>query len=233
MKHFIIALVLIFLAIFLVGEVLATKPAYNKTICHHTPGNAVTLNFQNVQSYNGHLGTPHNDQTYDTDGSCPEVTPTPTIEVTPTPTINPCDIILSRVAINPCITPTPTVEVTPTPTEVPTPTEEPKQERVNTGNPQAPVCSDAKPGNVANIYVKTTGNPGELEVQWALPTGADKVHIEYGLQRHAEHALLNTPNDGNEVIRGLTSGQHYWFSVAGVNGCAVGDFSDWYDPLVP
>lgn len=64
-----------------------TAPAPYKVICHHTPGNDVTLSFQNQQSYEGHLGTPHNDQTYDTDGACPEPTPEvsaqPTVEPTP------------------------------------------------------------------------------------------------------------------------------------------------------
>lgn len=95
------------------------------------------------------------------------------------------------------------------------------------------VCGINDIGNVANIYVKTTGNAGELEVQWSLPENADKVHIIYGLEQKAEHALLNTPNDGNEVIRDLTSGRHYWFAVAGVRDCGVGNYSNWYDPIVP
>ena len=118
-----------------------------------------------------------------------------------------------------------------------TPTEEPR----GGGNPptfagsstEAPSCADRKPGNVANINVITTGNVGELEVQWSLPENANQAHIEYGLEMFAQHALLNTPNDGNEVIRDLVSGQHYWFRVLGVNGCATGDPSQWFDPLVP
>lgn len=95
------------------------------------------------------------------------------------------------------------------------------------------VCSVKDIGNVANINVKTTDNSGELEVQWSLPERADKVHIEYGLEQNAQHALLNTPNDGNEVIRDLVSGNHYWFRVAGVRDCGVGSYSNWFDPLVP
>lgn len=148
------------------------------------------------------------------------------------PQPNPCEPELFSIntvqEIDPC----------PTPTEEPTPTEQPSQP----GNPptfagsstEAPgVCGDTRPSRVANINVVTTNEKGELEVQWALPIGADKVHIEYGLKQSAEHALLSTPNDGNEVIRRLKSGEHYWFRVAGVNGCAVGDYSDWFDPLVP
>lgn len=95
------------------------------------------------------------------------------------------------------------------------------------------VCPISNIGDVANIYVKQTGNKEELEVQWSLPENADQVHIEYGLQQSAEHALLNTPNDGNEVIRNLKSGEHYWFRVAGVRECGVGNYSNWFDPIVP
>lgn len=141
------------------------------------------------------------------------------------------------------VSPTPTVEVTPTPTEqievtvTPTPTNQPKSEdKAPTfagSSTEAPgVCPDTRPSRVANINVVTTGNKGELEVQWALPN-SDRVHIEYGLEKYAQHALLNTANDGNEVIRDLTSGQHYWFRVSGVTGCAVGEPSEWFDPLVP
>lgn len=131
-------------------------------------------------------------------------------------------------------------EVTPTPTEepevTPTPTEEPKGTPptfVGSSTEAPGVCGDARPTRVANINVVSHGVKGELEVQWALPTGGDRVHIEYGLGQNAEHALLNTPNDGNEIIGGLNSGSHYWFRVAGVNGCAVGDYSGWFDPIAP
>lgn len=128
------------------------------------------------------------------------------------------------------------------PEEEPTPTpEEPKPEEPQ-GNPPtfagsstgAPgVCPINDIGTVANIFVKTTGEKGELEVQWSLPERADQVHIEYGLEQKATHALLNTPNDGSEVIRDLESGKHYWFRVAGVRGCGVGQASGWFDPIVP
>ena len=123
----------------------------------------------------------------------------------------------------------------------PTPTDEPKDEPKgdNAGDPDGPstptvpVCTDKVPGRVANINVVTTGNTGELEVQWSIPEAGNSAHIEYGLEQYAQHALLNTPNDGNEVIKNLVSGNHYWFRVAGVSGCSVGEWSTWYDPLVP
>ena len=142
--------------------------------------------------------------------------------------IDPCDVELKRsiVEVDPCEEP----EVTPTPEQPKEPSNPPVFAGSSTGTPQ---CGDSKPSNVANINVTVTGNKGELEVQWALPTGGDRVHIEYGLEQNAQHALLNTPNDGNEVIRDLVSGKHYWFRVMAVNGCAVGDPSIWFDPIVP
>lgn len=180
----------------------------------------VSTTFANNNHRHHHHGQP-------TPTPTEEVTPTPTPTEEPTLTPDPCDQleVKSDVVedVDPCVTPTPT--------------EEPGQP----GNPptfagsstEAPTCSDVKPGIVANIFVKPTGAKGELEIQWALPSGAEKAHIEYGLEQSAQHALLNTANDGNEVVKDLVSGQHYWFRVAGVNGCAVGDFSGWYDPLVP
>lgn len=118
------------------------------------------------------------------------------------------------------------------------PKEEPKggpsDERFAGSSTEAPgVCSDTKPGDVANINVVTgTPNDSKLEVQWSLPLGADKVHILYGeYGKPYEHALLNTPNDGNEVIDHLKNGVNYNFKVAGVNGCAVGNYSKEFDPM--
>ena len=132
----------------------------------------------------------------------------------------------------------PTPTLSPEPTREPTPTEEPKLPSTpptfQGSTTEAPVtCPINTVGNTANINVLSTGQKGELEVQWSLPSGADKVHIRYGLEQVAQYALLNTPNDGNEVIGGLTSGSHYWFSVAGVRDDCVGAYSSWFDPIVP
>lgn len=152
-------------------------------------------------------------------GVCEEVVPTPTKEpeVTPTPIEE--------------VTPTPTEEVLPTPTDTVPQSNDKPLENNSTGTPGE--CGDVRPDRVANINVTTTGNTGELEVQWSLVENADRVHIEYGLEKYAQHALLDTPDDGNEVIRNLKSGEHYWFRVMAVNGCSVGQPSDWFDPLVP
>lgn len=80
----------------------AVQPVPFKVICHHNPGNNVTLEFVNEQSYTGHLGTPHSDTVFDTDGACIE----PTEE--PTPTGEP--------SVTPEVTATPSATLTPTDT---------------------------------------------------------------------------------------------------------------------
>lgn len=89
------------------GLVLATNTPY-KVICHHNPGNDVTLSFQNEQSYSGHLNQPHNDSTYDSDGPCatPSPTASPTSTPTASPTSTPTDTPVSECAD--CDTPVPT-----------------------------------------------------------------------------------------------------------------------------
>ena len=133
--------------------------------------------------------------------------------------------------------PTPTPEVTPTPDPTPTPTDEPEEKKswAKTEPAEAPVCEDSTPGGVANIYVdRGTPNDSCLEIRWLNDEPvADNAHIMYtdGNPGDWRFALLDTENDGVEEICGLQNGTHYWFTVAQVNGCAVGAWSDAYDPL--
>jgi hypothetical protein len=133
----------------------------------------------------------------------------------------------------PTPTPTETPEVTPTPEQPQTGGWSPEPEG-NKSTTNAPgVCSINDIGDVANINVLTgTPNDGMVEVQWSLPQNADKVHIMYGeYGKPYEHALLNTDNDGHEVIGGLKNGVNYNFKVAGVRGCGVGNYSKEFDPM--
>jgi hypothetical protein len=95
----------------------ATYSVFPKTICHHSPGQDTEHTFQNAQSYQGHLGTPHNNETFDTDGKC--VTPTETVSLTPTPYL--CDGGDLEVVRQIC----PTAEPTPTATPEATLTQQP------------------------------------------------------------------------------------------------------------
>src|SRR4051794_33139805 len=120
MKRIIIAIIVWMLFVFASVSLLSTRAGATKatfdtiTICHHTPGNDVTLTFHTPQAYLGHLGTPHSGQTYDSVGACnePEVTPTASPSVTPT------------IEVTPSIEPSVTPEVTPTEEPRVTPTDE-------------------------------------------------------------------------------------------------------------
>jgi hypothetical protein len=100
---------------------LATVVIFPKTICHHTPSNNVTLTFQNQQSYNGHLGTPHNGSTYDTNGPCATATASPTASATASP--SPSSSATASPTASPTADPSSSASPSPTadPTDSPTP----------------------------------------------------------------------------------------------------------------
>lgn len=220
------------LVIFMATKVIAVAPTPYKVICHHNPSQDVTLSFQNERAYNGHLGTPHNDEVYDTEGACeqptnePTATPSPTL-VQPSPTpVDECDQ-------DECVevTPTPTLEITPTPTGVPQSTSNEVVElRSNTTS--TPSCAALEPDYVHDIWWEQ-GTPGDSKgiLHWGTNTNYSKVHIVYGFSAgDIRYSLLNTDNDGVEEIGGLDNTRHYWFSVGNVNSCAVSDYVVWRDP---
>lgn len=227
-------LVAISLFLFFTRQTSATYQLPNVNICHCPDGNPLNCSTKNISlpAALAHLNNHENDYR----GVCEEVVDVcPEEGVQPTgPCEEPKDYCDTLEGVQAEDEDCPKEEdPTPTPTEVPQPggwSPEPEGNR----KPGPPgVCTGEFIGNVANINVVSTGNKGELEVQWALPSNANQVHIEYGLEQNAQHSLLNTPNDGNEVIRNLVSGKHYWFRVAGVDGCSVGNWSRWFDPIVP
>lgn len=97
---------------------------FPKTICHHNPSHGVTLTFENWQSYSGHLGQPHNGQTYDTDGPCP--TASPTASPSATPTCTPTSSPDPTATPSPTATPTETATASASPVVTPTPTDPPR-----------------------------------------------------------------------------------------------------------
>jgi len=115
--------------------------------------------------------------------------------------------------------------------DTPEPGPEPTRVETPLTEAGAPVCSEVAPAKIPNIFVVNAG-VGKLEVRW-IPTGGEFAHIFYGAEAgKPEHSLINTPNDGVEVIGALNSGQHYWFSVVNGGGCAWSSLSDWFDPIV-
>jgi hypothetical protein len=174
-----------------------------------------------------------------TPSASPSPTPEPSVEPTPTPTPSPIPEPTCEELQNCEVEPTPTPTPTATPSATPTPTpcgDACKPKEPERSVPTATVCADGVPGGVGNIYVDVgVKNDGKLEVRWSNASpgeGATQAHIVYGRYGHgAEHALLNTDNDGVEEIGYLTNGQNYHFRVALVNGCAVGEWSSEYDPM--
>lgn len=166
------------------------------------------------------------------------VVPTPSPSPSPTPTPTPSPSPSPSPEVTPSPTPTPSVSPVPSPTPASTPCGSACEPVIPAKSvPTATVCRDAVPGEVANIYVdRGTSNDGKLEVRWlnASPNeGAQHAHIVYTDTTPGDwkYALLNTPNDGTEVIGELKNNQHYWYSVALVNGCSVGNFSTAFDPV--
>lgn len=130
-------------------------------------------------------------------------------------------------------------EPTPEPTEEPEPTiiPEPTTEPVITPEPvegvSTPTCSDLMPIKVSDIWVENpVANDGKLTIRWGTNPSYGEVHIRYSeIDGEWRYALLGTDNDGTEEIGALQNGVHYWFQVAYVNGCAVGEYSHSFDPL--
>lgn len=240
------------LGMFIFAILLSTKTVFaaqdNKVYwCHCEPnGNCQTLHLplQALQNA-GHVNANGNPlHAGDHAGACVEVaptvkptdTPTPTIpqptEVIPSPTINPCD--------GDCVTPTPTEEITPEPTRPVEPTVTPEL----TGEPLTPAnapttaqgtpeCTDRKPDTIAWATYIPTDTKGEQKIQWANEIGAETVNIRYRLDGEDwKYGAVGLPNTGNYIVKSLKSGKSYWYQIAGVHGCAAGDWSKEFDPIV-
>lgn len=161
-------------------------------------------------------------------------------KVCATPTPSPTPVVTASPSPSP--TPSETPSDSPEPSETPTPSETPEATPSATPSPEVRVetplteggvstCDATAPAKVPNIFVDNAG-VGKLEVRW-IPTGGSQAHIFYGLEAgKPQHSVMNTPNDGTEVIGGLVSGKHYWFAVSQGEGCAWSSLSDWYDPIV-
>lgn len=218
---------------------------YLKTICHHTPGNQVTLTFHQPQSYAGHLGTPHSGQTYDTNGTCTTPSPSPTASPTATPKPTPADCdhdgdLKDKYEGKEC------PEVTPTPT--PDPCSNPnvdiaelQQDRIcasptpfpsETPQPSLP-GTDAGPafcGDVSTTLLP--GNPlvwrngDQAIVQW-VPTDGSQANIYYKQVEQADwqYSVNGIPNNGYFVINGLGT-MDITFAIQQTNGGCSGGSID-------
>lgn len=217
-----VAVILLIWALF-VFKASASQSDYLKVICHHTPANQVTLTFHNLQSYIGHLGTPHSGQTYDTDGACQQPTPTPTKKpCKPTPT--------------PTLTPTPTEPVvTPTPTETPVESHSDGPKGDNRGDahtdavqtPQAPTCTI----HFEKARVWYTKVNGKVVFNWATDAqGIEKFSVTYGYSPDKlVYGVDNIPSTSRSLeIKGLTHSPVYFNVWTWISACS--EVSNTIDP---
>lgn len=207
---------LVFLSLyFLVHRAWAHQQDYSKTICHHTPGNQVTLTFNTSQAYQGHLGQPHSGQTYDTDGACQQPTVTPTPTATPTPTVT--------------VTPTPTVELTPTPTATveatptPTPRQETQQTVSNGGSSEpvryTPTCTIPLKSPLLQGFKRLS--PTSVQFSFWGVDEAEYYAVVYGYEENKlEYGILNIGKQTSYTLNDLQPNEVVWSQVwAFKDGC--------------
>ncbi len=100
----------------------------------------------------------------------------------------------------------------------------------NNSQPQAPICGDSKPVSSPKlVYAKATGR-NEVTLVWTK--AADPVSfylVAYGTKPGQPE--YGNPNIGGKdtqsyVVKGLDTGQTYYFKVRAGNGCMPGEFSN-------
>ncbi|MEQ1850526.1 MAG: fibronectin type III domain-containing protein [Chthoniobacteraceae bacterium] len=83
-------------------------------------------------------------------------------------------------------------------------------------------------GQVENVRVAFTGNPGYSEVRWKRVTGADAYIVECSADPITETSWRNmgTVAEVKYVGNGATPGQKCWYRIAAVNRAGRGPWSD-------
>ncbi len=229
MKKF---LILIAVAILGVSFYVVTKPAdatFSITICHHNPGNAVTHTFNNLQSYLGHLGTPHNGSTYDTQGACPTSSPTPSASPTASPSSSPSATPSATPSASPSPSQEPTAssvpeceeqcEPTSTPeaTSTPVETTRPETPLTQAGAPELPFC-------VAPLWAPTVTYDGQkgdtFSYHWTtVKEGLHTYLVKYGFTK--DFLPYNVIVHEEKVSITMYGGHTNWIQVFGYEepGC--------------
>lgn len=230
------------LAGFIVTASVMAKQDNKVYWCHCEPnGNCQTLHLPlQALEQAGHMDAQGNAlHAGDHEGACIEPTVEPTVEPTLEPTIAPTEE--PTPTVEPTTTPEPTVEptVTPEPTREPEVTPEPQPLTATQGNSGTGLvdnsCHDLKPAEMVQDLWYTdyvvSGNTASLVLHWGTNPNYGSVNIVYGENiGQWSYAALNIPNNGQFTIGALKPHQTYWFQVAYVRGCAVGDFSHPVDP---
>lgn len=211
---------------------LAYATSFPKTICHHTPANDVTLTFQNQQSYNGHLGQPHNNSTYDTNGACEQASPSPSVSPSPSasasaspsasPSPSPSPSVSPSPSPSPSASPEPSEEPVPSPsprvTPTPTPTVSEGFSAPSPANP--PLYNGYTPACLALMWTEQ-GIPadGKLFVKWYVEDkNIDTVNIRYKQDGSLEwqYGVNGIPYKQGVYEIGNLDNVHYWFDIVGV-----------------
>ncbi len=105
----------------------------------------------------------------------------------------------------------------------------------STSSPSAPGCNDRVPIGHADLFqINRTGKTAKLYFT-PVNDNTEHYHVIFGLKEGDERyaglseSISREKNLGVQsvTINELNPGKEYWFKVAGVNGCAVGDWSNW------
>lgn len=191
-----------------VKPVSAVNNNQSYTLCHHTPANEVTLNFNNQQAYDNHQGVPHSNGTYDTVGACPSSYPSPSVSPSTSPS------------------PRPSTSSSPQPS----PSEEQKLAENSTASQSSSggsECSDASPTislSSNNFHILRNGNL--VQFKWEPDhSQGDKVQLFWGVNGYGQQSSLITENDGFVEIDVFDT-QDYTFWGQYLRGCAAGPLSN-------
>jgi uncharacterized repeat protein (TIGR03803 family) len=135
--------------------------------------------------------------------------------------------------------------VSPSPTPTPTPTPAPNNSSstsssTNQATASPPGCNDVKPLGLADLFqMDRTSSTAKLYFT-PVKDHADRYHVIYGHNKGQElygqisAEVSHEHNDGVQsiTINALDPKASYWFKVAPVNGCAVGDWSNWLEAKI-
>lgn len=104
-------------------------------------------------------------------------------------------------------------------------------------SPKAPLCSDLKPAGEADLF-QIDRSPNTATLYFTPVNGhVNKYHVVYGFSVGDERfgqvgsEVNHSTNNGVQsiTIHDLDPRSTYWFKVVPVNGCAVGNWSNWLD----
>ncbi len=100
----------------------------------------------------------------------------------------------------------------------------------NNSGATTPVCNDTKPASAPILLSAESTGQNEVTLTWSKASDPATYYlITYGLSPGEQK--FGNPNVGDNAttsytVKGLSSGQTYYFKVRAGNGCMPGDFSN-------